>query len=397
LRHAGIEPTEPSRVALRTPPRGRRAHPTQSGPLALSRPPRTTHALAVTADALLQVLPADECRRLLASAHIGRVVFTNAALPTALPVNYAMVGADIIFRSGPGLKLSAALAGTVVAFEVDDFNDDLRVGWSVVVTSFASVVVDPAEVAQLDRLGIPIWISAADAQYIRLTTDGQVTGRRLVPPHEASTECLPDRCPCDDQSCTLSRYVRATRAAAAASPSTTTASDDNPASLEAADQAVADRLHGLDIDMDAMAAVQNVNRAANAIRKRCERTVLTPQGLTWTAWIVLWAGWIWGDIETRHLAYEAGISKPTLTWVLSSLEARGLLQRRPYPDDARRVLVSLTPEGQALMTDLLPRINAQERLITDTLSGPQTTALARQLRTVVARVEALQDAPQADA
>ena len=393
LRHAGIEPTEPSRVALRTPPRGRRAHPTQSGPLALSRPPRTTHALAVTADALLQVLPADECRRLLASAHIGRVVFTNAALPTALPVNYAMVGADIIFRSGPGLKLSAALAGTVVAFEVDDFNDDLRVGWSVVVTSFASVVVDPAEVAQLDRLGIPIWISAADAQYIRLTTDGQITGRRLVPPHEASTECIPDRCPCDDRSCTLSRYVRATRAAG-----TTTASDDNPASLEAADQAVAERLHGLDIDMDAMAAVQNVNRAANAIRKRCERTVLTPHGLTWTAWIVLWAGWIWGDIETRHLAYEAGISKPTLTWVLSSLEARGLLQRRPYPDDARRVLVSLTAEGQALMADLLPQINAQERLITDSLSDLQTTALARQLRTVVARVEALQDAkPPADA
>jgi len=392
LRHAGIEPTEPSRVAPRTPP-ATSPRPELLGPLALSWPPRRTHALAVTADSLLQVLPADECRRLLASAHIGRVVFTNSALPTALPVNYAMVGSDIIFRSGPGLKLSAALAGTVVAFEVDDFNDDLRVGWRVVVTSFASVVVDPAEVARLDSLGIPIWINAADAQYIRLTTDGQITGRRLVPPHEASTDCVPDRCPCDDQTCTLSRYVRATRAAA-----TITTSDDNPPSLQAADQAVADRLHGLDIDMDAMAAVQNVNRAANAIRKRCERTVLTPHGLTWTAWIVLWAGWIWGDIETRHLAYEAGISKPTLTWVLSSLEARGLVKRRPYPDDARRVLVSLTPDGQTLMTDLLPQINAQERLITASLGGLQTTALARQLRTVVARVEGLQDAkPPADA
>ena len=166
---------------------------------------------------------------------------------------------------------------------------------------------------------------------------------------------------------------------------------DGQHTLLETERQVAARLSGMNIDMDAMAAVQNVNRAANAIRKRCERTVLTPHGLTWTAWIVLWAGWIWGDIETRHLAYEAGISKPTLTWVLSSLEARGLLQRRPYPDDARRVLVSLT-------ADLLPQINAQERLITDSLSDLQTTALARQLRTVVARVEALQDAkPPADA
>ena len=50
------------------------------------------------------------------------------------------------------------------------------------------------------------------------------------------------------------------------------------------------------------------------------------------------------------------------------------------------------------MTDLLPQINAQERLITASLGGLQTTALARQLRTVVARVEGLQDAkPPADA
>ncbi len=327
----------------------------------------------MSAEGTVHVLSPDECERFLASAKIGRVILSDAALPTALPVRYAMVGKDIVFRSGPGLKLSAASAGTVVAFEVDDFNEDLHVGWSVVVTALAAVVTDPDEVAALDRADIPSWVRSPESHYVRLTLAGRMSGRRLLPMHEiavtreARVECLPDRCPCDDQSCTLSRYVRATR--------------------PPADEAVAHRLVGMDIDVDAMAAVQNLNRAANAVRKRCERNVLADHGLTWTAWEVLWAGWIWGDVETRHLAYEAGISKPTLTGVLGALETRGLLQRRTHPEDARRVLVALTDQGKALMSVLLPEINGEERTITGSLTHAQTSTLARQLRTMVVQIE----------
>jgi hypothetical protein len=69
-------------------------------------------------------------------------------------------------------------------------------------------------------------------------------------------------------------------------------------------------------------------------------TGLAPHDLTWTGWVVLWVVWIWCDIESRHVATEAGISKGTLTGVASTLIARGLV--------ARRVLLALTPAGTEL-------------------------------------------------
>jgi len=153
--------------------------------------------------------------------------------------------------------------------------------------------------------------------------------------------------------------------------------------LAETEHAVADRLDGLALDMPAMAVVQNLYRAAGAIRNHLERSVLAPHGLTWTGWVVLWVVWIWTEIEARHVAAEAGISKGTLTGVLSTLEARGLLTRRTHPDDARRVLVTLTEPGERLMREVFPRFNAQEAVVTAPLAPDERVRLAELLRSVV--------------
>jgi DNA-binding MarR family transcriptional regulator len=176
----------------------------------------------------------------------------------------------------------------------------------------------------------------------------------------------------------LSRYVRATEAAK---------DDDGHRTLEATEQAVADRLVGLEVDMTAMAAVSNIYRAANAVRNHVERTVLAPHGLTWTGWVVLWVIWIWGDIESRHVAAEAGISKGTLTGVVSTLMDRGLVDRRVHPDDARRVLLSLSARGQKLMVEVFPEFNAVEAHVTATLAEKDMLQMARSLRAVVKQAE----------
>ncbi len=175
----------------------------------------------------------------------------------------------------------------------------------------------------------------------------------------------------------MSRYDR----------TTADATGDGHHTLVETERALAERLSGLPVDMDAMAAVQNVYRAANRVRNHLERTVLAPHDLTWTGWVVLWVVWIWGDIETRHVATEAGISKGTLTGVIGTLEKRGLLKRRTHPDDARRVLVALTAKGRKLMTTLFPQFNAEESHVTASLTANETTALARSLRKVVAQIE----------
>jgi DNA-binding MarR family transcriptional regulator len=163
--------------------------------------------------------------------------------------------------------------------------------------------------------------------------------------------------------------------------------------LDETEREVTERLAGLPIDMAAMAAVSNLYRAAGAIRNHFERSVLAPHDLTWTGWVVLWVVWIWSDIETRHVAAEAGISKGTLTGVATTLESRGLLERRTHPQDARRVLVSLTPAGRRLMTRLFPLFNAQEAYVTRNLSARETQVLTTALRKIVMGLEAPSEAP----
>jgi DNA-binding MarR family transcriptional regulator len=153
--------------------------------------------------------------------------------------------------------------------------------------------------------------------------------------------------------------------------------------LAETERAVAERLDGLALDMAAMAVIQNLYRAAGAIRNHLERSVLAPHGLTWTGWVVLWVVWIWSEIEARHVAAEAGISKGTLTGVLSTLESRGLLTRRTHPDDARRVLVALTARGERLMREVFPVFNGQEAAVTSALTPHERLQLAELLRNVV--------------
>lgn len=162
---------------------------------------------------------------------------------------------------------------------------------------------------------------------------------------------------------------------------------DQGHTLAATEHAVAERLAGFELDMPAMAATQNLYRAANAVRNHLEQTVLAPHQLTWTGWVVLWVVWIWEEIETRDVATEAGISKGTLTGVVKTLESRGLVSRNAHPDDGRRVLLALTPEGVRLMEKLFPQFNRQESALAAPLGLRSTTTLARLLRRIVADLE----------
>lgn len=158
------------------------------------------------------------------------------------------------------------------------------------------------------------------------------------------------------------------------------------------EQAIQRRLGDVPIRHDAMMAVSNIYRAATAIRQHVEGSVLRRADLTWTAFVVLWVVWIWDEMETRHVAEEAGISKGTLTGVVRTLEGRGLLERRQHATDGRLVLLRLTPEGERLMCDLFPAFNAEEAFVAAPLSPGESTSLAHSLRAIVEHLEADGDA-----
>ena len=172
---------------------------------------------------------------------------------------------------------------------------------------------------------------------------------------------------------------------------------DGQHTLAETEHAVAERLRGLSVDVSAMAVVSNIYRAAGAVRNHFERTVLQPYELTWTAWVVLWVVWIWQEIETRHVAAEAGISKGTLTGVASTLERRGLLARRGHPGDARRVLLTLTDKGSELMDKLFPEFNQAEQFVTADLGDGDKQLLAQSLRAIVQHLEGTVSEPPGSA
>jgi DNA-binding MarR family transcriptional regulator len=160
-----------------------------------------------------------------------------------------------------------------------------------------------------------------------------------------------------------------------------------PHTLVETELRVEDRLGGLKLDYSAMAVVSNLFRAANAVRNHLERTVLSENNLSWTAFVVLWVTWIWEPIETRQIALEGGFSKATLTGVLSTLEGRGWLQRERSESDGRLVVVRLTTAGRALMGTLFPEFNQQERNIAGPIDPAKRDEFAELLRLVTVNVE----------
>jgi nitroimidazol reductase NimA-like FMN-containing flavoprotein (pyridoxamine 5'-phosphate oxidase superfamily) len=126
----------------------------------------------------LEVLDRNECLELLATARIGRVALHWDALPAVTPVNFALDGESIVFRTGPGTKLAAAVTGAVVAFEVDEIDPWYHEGWSVVVTGMAEAVTDPAEVSRLRKLPLNPWAPGPKDDYVRIEAV-MVSGRRL--------------------------------------------------------------------------------------------------------------------------------------------------------------------------------------------------------------------------
>ena len=124
-------------------------------------------------------LTSAECLSLLATARVGRVGLSMDALPVVLPVNFAVLESEIVFRTVDGTKFHAATAGAVVAFEADGYEPSGQNGWSVLVQGESRVVTDPVEIARLLTLRIDPWaVDGSADRFVRVRAE-RVTGRRF--------------------------------------------------------------------------------------------------------------------------------------------------------------------------------------------------------------------------
>ncbi|MFC0527661.1 pyridoxamine 5'-phosphate oxidase family protein [Phytohabitans kaempferiae] len=137
---------------------------------------------------VLEQMDVADCLELLGGVSLGRVVYTEKALPAIRPVNHVLDDGAVIIRSHLGGALATAVGsgrGTVVAYEADAIDPIEHVGWSVVVTGVAHLVADSREVARYERLLRP-WVEIAMDCVIRIEPR-LVTGYRLVEAAEVGT------------------------------------------------------------------------------------------------------------------------------------------------------------------------------------------------------------------
>lgn len=127
----------------------------------------------------ISVLDESDCRAHLADAAIGRAAVVVGNVAHVFPVNFVLDNDEIVFRSGPGTKLDAAVAGSTISFEVDAFDPIDHSGWSVLVIGVARLVVDPDDRVRLSRIPLRPW-AADDGEWIRLRPV-TYSGRRVGP------------------------------------------------------------------------------------------------------------------------------------------------------------------------------------------------------------------------
>jgi nitroimidazol reductase NimA-like FMN-containing flavoprotein (pyridoxamine 5'-phosphate oxidase superfamily) len=124
-------------------------------------------------------LTIEECLELLSGGVIGRVALATPVGPRIVPVNYAMYGEAIVFRTAPYSELGTYGWNTELAFEVDHIDYDKHQGWSVVAFGRAELVDDPAELKQIrDNWDPRPWAGGQRNLYMKLVWR-DITGRRL--------------------------------------------------------------------------------------------------------------------------------------------------------------------------------------------------------------------------
>ncbi len=115
---------------------------------------------------------------------------------------------------------------------------------------------------------------------------------------------------------------------------------------------------------------------------------LRPLGLSPSAFNVLMAlhNTKGRRLEPCQLAERLLVSRPSITGLLDTLQAKGLVDRLPHPDDRRRVLVELTSSGLALLEAHFDTHYAKQEAVFADLDADERAQLVTLLRRITGAV-----------
>lgn len=117
------------------------------------------------------------------------------------------------------------------------------------------------------------------------------------------------------------------------------------------------------------------------------RPLLQSQGITEQQWRVVRLLVEAGSLEPREIGRLCNLSSPSLTGVLARMDALGLVRRRRFETDQRRIAVTLTPRARALAARLAPQIDATYRQLRAQLGDELYTGLLEVMDRVIQRLD----------
>jgi MarR family transcriptional regulator for hemolysin len=111
------------------------------------------------------------------------------------------------------------------------------------------------------------------------------------------------------------------------------------------------------------------------------------------AWCLIYLDRLGPEARQIDLAQAVGVSQPSTAHILNQLEAAGLVERVPHPEDRRANRVALTAAGRELMAKIETRLGALRR---ELFAGVPDAEVASALRLLDLLAERIAERRSAD-
>jgi uncharacterized protein len=126
-------------------------------------------------DELEPVMSTEECWEMLRAEELGRLAFRLVDEVHITPINYAVDGQTLLFRTAAGSKLLAVVMDGDVAFEIDQHDE--HTASSVVVRGRARLLEED-EAHRAENVRLRPWVGSHKHHVVEIVP-GEVTGRRF--------------------------------------------------------------------------------------------------------------------------------------------------------------------------------------------------------------------------
>ena len=133
--------------------------------------------------------------------------------------------------------------------------------------------------------------------------------------------------------------------------------------------------------MNFLPALRNLVSAYQAF-ERYSAPDVKAMGLTTTQFDVIATLGNQPPMTCKELGEKTLVTKGTLTGVLERLEAKGILERKINPEDARSQMIGLTVAGQSLFQEVFPAHLQYLAKAFNKLDGQELVAIEKSLQSL---------------